>query len=79
MIAWMRTLVASSRPIGIFWSAWGISVDMDLRLRYEVWREFAPYIGLSWSPGVVGTADLARTEETPIEDWSLLTGVRLWF
>ena len=65
--------------MGIFWAARGISVDMDLRLRCEVWRGFAPYIGLSWPPGVVGTAGLACTEEAPIEDWSLLTGVRLWF
>jgi copper resistance protein B len=63
---------------------WGEGVGLNrvvlgLRLRYEVWREFAPYVGLSWSRSVAGTADLTRTDEMPTEDWSLLTGVRLWF
>jgi len=51
------------------------NVKLGLRLRYEIEREFAPYIGVSWDRKLGDTADLA-------EDASRLTGlvgVRMWF
>ena len=47
-------------------------------LRYEIRRETAPCVGLSWSRSLAGTADLARMEQVSAADWSLLTGLRLW-
>ena len=34
------------------------SVDAGLRLRYEIVREFAPYIGVEWQSAIGDTADL---------------------
>ena len=36
------------------------TVDAGIRLRYEIRREFAPYVGLVWSRKFFGTADFAR-------------------
>jgi copper resistance protein B len=55
------------------------TLDVGLRLRYEIRREFAPYAGLVWSRKFFGTADLAEAAgETPA-GWRLAMGVRTWF
>jgi copper resistance protein B len=54
-------------------------VGLSLRLRYEIRREIAPYIGINWGRKIGQTADLARQAgESPIER-QVVTGVRLWF
>lgn len=50
----------------------------DLRLRYEIAREFAPYIGLSWLQRVGETADLLPEGEDA-GTLSGVAGVRAWF
>lgn len=55
------------------------NTELELRLRYEVRREFAPYIGISWEQLYGGTADLARDEGEPTSVTSLVLGVRAWF
>lgn len=55
------------------------SISLGLRLRYEIRREFAPYIGLVWLRKLGETADLARAEGEDREDLSVVTGVRFWF
>ncbi|MBK6495537.1 MAG: copper resistance protein B, partial [Gemmatimonadetes bacterium] len=35
-------------------------LDLGFRLRYEVKREFAPYIGARWAQKIGGTASTAR-------------------
>ena len=58
----------------------GIStVEAELRLRYEIRREFAPYIGVSFQHKVGQTADLARAVGEHIRSTSFVTGVRLFF
>jgi copper resistance protein B len=54
-------------------------VDAGLRLRYEVRREIAPYVGLSWSSRFGGSADLARSQGEDASEWRWLAGVRIWF
>ena len=54
-------------------------VSLGLRLRYEIKREFAPYIGVSWQRKLGNTADLARAEGTGIDNLSFVAGVQLWF
>ena len=54
-------------------------VEVSLRLRYEIRREIAPYIGINWGRKIGQTADLARQAgESPIER-QVVAGVRLWF
>jgi copper resistance protein B len=50
-----------------------------VRLRYEVTRQFAPYIGLSWERAFGGTADFRRDHLEDVSDTRLVAGVRVWF
>lgn len=55
------------------------SIEAGLRLRYEIRREFAPYIGLNWT-GLYGrTADLARDEGEDTNELQFVVGIRSWF
>ncbi|MES2058045.1 MAG: copper resistance protein B [Pseudomonadota bacterium] len=55
------------------------NVELGLRLRYEVAREFAPYIGISWDRAVGDTARFARAAGEDASSASLVIGVRTWF
>ncbi len=55
------------------------SADIGLRLRYEIKRELAPYIGVSWSSAVGDTADFARTAGENPSSVSFIAGLRFWF
>ncbi|MDP1630599.1 MAG: copper resistance protein B [Caulobacter sp.] len=58
----------------------GVSnVELGLRLRYEIRREFAPYIGLSFDRGFGRTAGMTRAAGGEVETTSLVLGVRGWF
>lgn len=50
-----------------------------LRLRYEIKREFAPYIGVEWHKKMGDTANLAELKGETSSDTSLVAGVRIWF
>jgi copper resistance protein B len=53
--------------------------DIGLRLRYEIRREFAPYIGVTWNRSYGKTADYAREEGEDRSETRLVLGVRMWF
>jgi len=55
------------------------NIDLGLRLRYEIKREIAPYIGINWNKLYGNTADIARTEGEAVDNFSVVGGVRLWF
>jgi len=58
----------------------GVSdAELGLRLRYEVRREFAPYIGVEWRRVFGGSADLTRAQGGAVFDAELVLGVRCWF
>lgn len=50
-----------------------------LRLRYEIRREFAPYVGIEWKQKFGGTADLARAAGNDIRETRYVAGLRFWF
>jgi len=52
---------------------------LGLRLRYEIRRQFAPYIGLVWTRRFGATASLARQDRQAIFDRQWVAGVRIWF
>lgn len=54
-------------------------LEIGLRLRYEIRRQFAPYIGVSWSRKLGETADLAREEGEDVRNAAIVAGVRMWF
>ncbi|MBZ6379935.1 hypothetical protein B5C34_13980 [Pacificimonas flava] len=55
------------------------SVEAGLRLRYELAREFAPYIGVGYEARLGETADLARQEGEDPSGFVGLVGLRAWF
>jgi len=50
------------------------NITVGARLRYEIQREFAPYIGLEWSKNFGNTADISALNEG-----YAVAGVRVWF
>lgn len=55
------------------------NAELGLRLRYEIRREFAPYVGVSWDRKLGTTADYARADGGDVETTSLVVGVRAFF
>lgn len=55
------------------------NIQAGLRLRYEIRREFAPYIGMNWFRKFGGTEDHARAAGEPVRDAQLVIGLRAWF
>lgn len=55
------------------------TAELGLRLRYEIIREFAPYVGVNWVRSIGDTADFARAAGDDPGAVSLVAGVRLWF
>jgi copper resistance protein B len=53
--------------------------EAGLRLRYEIRREIAPYIGVTWNRTYGKTADYATAEGEDRSEARLVLGVRLWF
>lgn len=54
-------------------------LSLGLRLRYELRRQFAPYLGVQWQGNFGETEDLRRGAGEPVRETSLVAGVRLWF
>ena len=54
-------------------------IEAGLRLRYEIRRQFAPYIGVNWSKLFGNTADFARTAGRDTSETQLVIGLRAWF
>ena len=50
-----------------------------LRLRYEIRREFAPYIGVNWTKNFGNTAEFVRDHGESTSDTQWVAGVRAWF
>ncbi|OLF54105.1 copper resistance protein B [Pseudomonas chlororaphis] len=53
--------------------------EVGLRLRYELHRQFAPYLGVTWNRSYGKTADYAREEGEDRSEARLVLGVRMWF
>ena len=53
-------------------------IEPGFRLRYEIRREFAPYVGVNWFRKLGGTASLARRDGEKFGDPALVIGVRAW-
>lgn len=53
--------------------------ELGLRLRYEIRRQFAPYVGVSYVAQTGRTADFTRAEGKDPSTTSFVAGVRVWF
>lgn len=54
-------------------------VELGLRLRYELRKEFAPYIGVEWSRKFGDTARYARAAGEDASVTNFVAGIRFWF
>jgi len=53
--------------------------ELGARLRYEIRREFAPYIGVEWGKKLDDTARFARLAGEDPDAVDFVAGVRFWF
>ncbi|HWT51786.1 MAG TPA: copper resistance protein B, partial [Caulobacter sp.] len=53
--------------------------ELGLRLRYEIRRSFAPYVGLVHARRFGRTADYARAEGREVSETRFVVGLRGWF
>ncbi|CAA9891181.1 Copper resistance protein B [Candidatus Methylobacter favarea] len=54
-------------------------LEAGLRLRYEIVRELAPYVGFEWSGRFGSGADNIRVAGKDAEETRFVAGVRFWF
>ena len=54
-------------------------LSAGLRLRYEIRREFAPYLGIEWAGKFGATADYARTAGEDARETRFVAGLRFWY
>lgn len=55
------------------------SMKLGLRYRYEISREFAPYIGAYWRQSFAETADIEEAQGKDDSEFGVVLGVRMWF
>lgn len=55
------------------------SIQAGLRLRYEIRKEFAPYVGVEWSRSFGSTRDFMEARGEEAEATRFVVGLRAWF
>jgi len=55
------------------------NLNLGLRMRYEIRREFAPYVGITWQKAFGNTADFVRAEGQHTTELQVVTGIQIWF
>lgn len=53
--------------------------SVGLRLRYEISRQFAPYLGVTWTRAYGNSTDMTRAEGEDTSEARLVAGIRFWF
>ncbi len=87
LLVTQRTVLEPSVTVGLALQdvpEWGIAsglheVELGARLRYEIRREFAPYVGVTWHASFGGTADIVRAGGGAPRDASFVAGLRVWY
>ncbi len=54
-------------------------IELGARLRYEIVREFAPYVGVVWERRFGQTADFARAAGEDVSETRFVAGVHVWY
>jgi len=54
-------------------------IEAGLRLRYEISREFAPYVGINYERLLGDTEDIAEAADEDTSETQLVAGLRFWF
>ncbi|MBM3488429.1 MAG: copper resistance protein B [Alphaproteobacteria bacterium] len=56
-----------------------VDVELGFRVRYEIRRELAPYVGVVWARKIGETARLARRDGEDADTVSFVVGLKTWF
>jgi len=54
------------------------ATELGIRVRYEIRRELAPYVGVTWHRAYGDTADRHRADGEPVATGRVVIGVRVW-
>jgi copper resistance protein B len=54
------------------------ATEFGIRVRYEIRRELAPYVGVTWHRTYFATADHHRAHREPVATARLVIGLRVW-
>lgn len=55
------------------------NIEAGVRLRYEIRREFAPYVGVEWASLVGNSANYAQTNNNTVDETRFVAGIHFWF
>ena len=55
------------------------AIELGLRLRYEISRKFAPYVGISWESALGETANIIESGGGDSDTTALVAGIKFWF
>jgi copper resistance protein B len=73
-------IVVASEAIPEFGLGSGLTAgELGFRLRYEIRREFAPYVGWSWERAFGDTADLVEARGDDPTEGTFVVGLRWWY
>jgi len=70
---------AAQNSPDIGWGAGLHNAEVGLRLRYDIRREFAPYIGVQYKRSFGKTRRYLRDAGEDAAGWEFVAGVRTWF
>ena len=54
-------------------------MELGLRLRYEISRKFAPFLGVNWTQQFAKTADFSRNLDESSSNTQWLLGIQAWW
>lgn len=70
---------AAVQRVERFTTAPGLNdLELGVRLRYEIWRKFGPYVGFSFERSLFGTARLVREDGGDPSQTRFVAGARIW-
>jgi copper resistance protein B len=76
---YLEAMVASQNDAAIQLGSGLSRFEVGLRLRYEIAKEFAPYIGVSYEQLTGNTAGFVAASGEPTSLVRALVGLKFWF
>lgn len=55
------------------------SIELGVRLRYEISRKFAPYVGVSWEQNLGDTKNMLEADGEDTSKTAIVVGMKFWF
>lgn len=75
----LEAMVASQNDPAIQLGSGLARYEVGLRLRYEIVKEFAPYVGVSFEQFTGNTANFVSAQGGPTSNLRAFVGLKVWF